>query len=106
MDDPIRIDETGKPLNDTWSNYGRRHCWIDWKPVHEEGVEPEHMRVRVECLRCHQFRLVWHRAPVSGFRWGCPRVPFLYRLRLWLQGKDIPAWSVNSRPPWLRDHAA
>lgn len=97
----FRITEDGDPLNDTWSNPGRRHNLIVTGRV-DEPMEEEYHRLWLRCTRCSQVRKVWHRSSlvVDGREWGCPRVPPLYRLRRWLQGQTIPTWSVNEPPPW------
>lgn len=100
--DPVRITESGEPLNDTWSNYNRSHDWTGWELV-DEDIDQRWRRVAVECARCHQARVVWYAISRASIRWGCPRVPLAYRLRLWWRGEQIPSWSVNSRPPWLAE---
>lgn len=102
MDDGLyRITDSGDPLNDTWSNYQRRHRFVVVGPVVEQNGE-NCWRVRMVCRRCHQIRKVGRECSliVYGKEWGCPRVPLLYRLRLWLQGRQVPTWSVNEPPPW------
>lgn len=93
---------------DTWSNYNRRHAWVAQGRVQEDlgpGNE-KYYRLNILCVRCHETRKVfngvmWESPLPVGLKWGCARVPLLYRLKLWLQGREIPHWDVNTRPPWV-----
>lgn len=97
----FRVDLSGARLVDTWSNCSREHQWI-WGPVLcEDDVPPEWARCDIRCARCSQTRRVFHRIDPDGVRWGCADVPWTYRISLWWNKRELPAWDVNTRPPWL-----
>lgn len=99
MSELIRITDDGRPLEDMWSHYGRRHEWAGWTPVVEPGIPPTWSRVDIHCTRCRQTRRVWRGTDPLGLTWGCPRIPLRYRWRM--RGQKIPMWPVNSAPPWV-----
>lgn len=107
MSDPVRADEHGKPLNDTWSDYNRAHQWHTEGRVVEDlyPKREDNFRLNIRCWRCGQTRKVFHEVmhdmDLPALKWGCPRVPLWYRFKLWRQGTTVPRWDVNTKPPWV-----
>ena len=90
----------GPSLLPSWEDYSREHRWIHWYDT--DGFfadEPTvHIQTRVIiCGNCYQWRRIWTGASSESIRWGCPQVPKLYRMT-----HTLLPWSVNSRPPWIK----
>lgn len=102
MAGPVRLGLDGNPLNDTWSNYSRKHWWASRgvsRTLTSASGEDVSL-VKVYCERCGQTREVSTEA--TGYMWGCPRVPLWYQLRYWWRVEPLPEWSVNTKPPWKK----
>lgn len=91
--------------------------WLNWSKQHQwesiaKGCDDPSERVEVKCRKCGQTRkvsrvaaakLITRADPGMGGVWGCARVPLWFRLQCWFWDAPIPAWEVDSRPPWLAD---
>ena len=89
--------------SDTWTDYNRKHNFVDDGEVKEDlGPGNDRWRRRyARCTRCHQTRSVFGPAFDWTGTWGCPKIPWRYRLRLRLTRRDVPTWDVNEAPPWV-----
>lgn len=83
-----------------WENYSRQHNWkhlYDTNGFFTDDPAKEVWTRVIQCTRCAQTRRIWAGCDVSKIKWGCAKIPWLGQLT----HPVIPAWDVNSRPPWV-----